>query len=168
MDKIFSIISIKAIWNYILMAVLAAVTPTQNFVLVVCIACMFNLFGGMRADGVTNIRCKNFSWRKFRYCLAELLVFLLIIEVVAILFHIMGDRGAQYYVCKTLAYCIAYFYVDNGLKNICKAYPKSKGMWIVYLFIHLDFKRVLKIDELIEKYDAHLKKQENGTYRYEE
>lgn len=160
MDNVLSVISTKAIWSVVGASALAAVTPTKNFVLVVCLASMFNLWGGMRADGVINIKCKNFSWRKFRYCLAELLMFLFVLEMISALFFFMNDKEAQFYVCKVLAYCITYFYVDNGMKNICKAYPHSRGMWYIYLFIHLDFKRVLKIDELIEKYDEHIKAQE--------
>lgn len=164
MENIFNIIGIKSIWAYLICAFTAALTPTANFVLVTCLACMFNLWCGMRADGVTNIRCKNFSWKKFRYALAELAIFLLVMELISLLVHLMGDASASIYMCKIIAYCISYCYIDNGLKNICKAYPTSKGLWMVYLIVHLDFKRILKIEELINRYEEHLKLQNDRTY----
>ena len=42
-------------------AILAFATPTEGFVLALVIAFGFNIFCGMRADGVSVVRCKNFS-----------------------------------------------------------------------------------------------------------
>ncbi|WP_236707617.1 hypothetical protein [Bacteroides cellulosilyticus] len=42
----------------------------------------FNIWCGMRADGVSIVRCQNFKWSKFKNALAELLLYLVIIEVV--------------------------------------------------------------------------------------
>lgn len=148
-------------WAFIACAILAAVTPTYSFVLGVTTACFFNIWCGMRADGVINIRCRNWSWTKFGHALLELVLFLAIIEMVSFVTITMGDHKAAYYACKTAAYCVIYVYIDNGLKNLCKAYPDYKALWIIYLFVHLDFARILKIDDLMKKYDAHLKRQQD-------
>ena len=164
MDKTLTIIGIPKLWSFLLCTLLAAVTPTVQFVVAVIIAAFFNVWCGMRSDGVINIRCTSFSWRKFKNALLELLVFLCVIEVIAMICHSMGDPTVRQYACKTAAYLIIYCYLDNGLKNLCKAYPKSRAMWYLYLFVHLDFRRFIKIDSLLSEYDEHVKnlKKDNG------
>lgn len=165
MDKTLSIIGLPTLWNTLLCTLLAAVTPTAQFVTAVLIAAFFNVWCGMRADGVVNIRCKNFSWSKFLYAVMELLAILFVIETIAIVCHSMGDKEVSIYACKVAAYMIIYCYIDNGLKNLCKAYPRTRGLWYIYLFVHLDFKRLVKIDSLIERYDEHLKElAKNGNH----
>jgi len=161
MDKTLSIIGLPKLWNFLLCTTLAAVTPTVPFVTAVVVAAFFNVWCGMRADGVVNIRCKNFSWRKFVYALMELIAFLFVIETIAMVCHSMGDIEVKQYACKTAAYLIIYCYLDNGMKNLCKAYPKTRGLWYIYLFVHLDFKRLLRINDLMAIYDEHSKNQEN-------
>lgn len=160
MIDIFSMQGIQRLWGYLGCTLLAAITPTGNFVVAVIIACFINLWCGMRADGVTNIRCTNFSWKKFKYALAEMMCFFLVLETMAVVCYLMGDKEMGFYACKVAAYCIVYCYVDNSLKNLCKAYPRSRGLWYVYLFVHLDFKRIIKIDELMERYDSHIQRME--------
>lgn len=166
MNEVFSLQGIKSLWTYIACTLLAAVTPTQQFVGAVILMCFFNIWCGMRADGVTNFSaCKNFSWRKVSKAFVELIMFLVIIELIAIVTAQMGDSTEGLYACKAAGYCIVYCYFDNGLKNLCKAYPTSKGLWYIYLFVHLDFRRLLHIDSLMEKYDEHLQKQQDGSYK---
>ena len=160
-----SLVGVKNLWAYISCAVVAAVTPTTQFVSAIVLMCFFNIVCGMRADGVINIRCSNFSWRKVTRALAELGIFLLVIEIIAIVTAQMGDAQEGLYACKAAGYCIVYCYFDNGLKNLCKAYPTSKGLWYLYLFVHMDFRRILKVDALMDKYDEHRHKQEDGTYK---
>lgn len=158
MDKTLSIIGLPKLWNFLACTLLAAVTPTVQFVTAVVVTAFFNVWCGMRADGVVNIRCRNFSWRKFTYALMELLAILFVIEVIAIVCHTMGDTEVSMYACKTTAYLIVYCYMDNGLKNLCKAYPKTRGLWYLYLFVHLDFRRLVRIEELMTRYDEHTKR----------
>lgn len=42
------------------------VTPTKGFVYALVVMFAFNIWAGMRADGVAIVRCKNFSFRKFK------------------------------------------------------------------------------------------------------
>lgn len=45
------------------------VTPTKGFVYALVVMFAFNIWAGMRADGVAIVRCKNFSFRKFKNAL---------------------------------------------------------------------------------------------------
>lgn len=158
MTDMFPVLATQKLMAPILCAIVAAVDPTMGFVVAIILAGFFNIWCGMRSDGVTIINCKSFSWRKFVRALAEMFMFLAIIEVVALICHSMGDHDVKVYACKTVGYCIVYCYVDNGLKNLCKAYPRSRGLWLIYLFVHLDFRRLIKIDSLMNMYDYHTNK----------
>ena len=150
------IISMPQMWSVVLSAIVAAVDPTKGFIVAILIAGFFNIWCGMRSDGVTIINCKKFRWSKFKNALAELFMLLCVVEMIAIICHSMGDEEIKVYACKVVGWFIVYCYLVNGLKNLCKAYPKSKALWLIYLFIHLDFRRFIHIDEIMEKYENHL------------
>ena len=152
----FPILTVQKLWPVVISVVAAALDPTMGFVVAIILAGFFNIWCGMRSDGVTIINCRSFSWRKFIRALAEMLMFLIIVELLALICHSMGDHNVKVYACKTIGYCIVYCYIDNGLKNLCKAYPRSRGLWLIYLFVHFDFRRMVKIDELMAKYDNHV------------
>ena len=140
----------------------ACVAPTRGFVIALTLAWAFNVWCGMRADGVVNFRCKNWSWKKFSYALIELVAFLAVIELVAIVTYSCGDAEAGIYACKTINYIFVWCCFENGLKNLCKAHPYTRALWIVYLFVRLEFTKVLKIDSIIDMYEDHVKKQEES------
>ena len=62
--------------------VLGYLTPTKGFVYALVVMFAFNIWAGMRADGVAIVRCKNFSFRKFKNALCELLLYLFIVEAI--------------------------------------------------------------------------------------
>ena len=62
-------------------ALLAIVTPTRGFILALVLMCGWNIWCGMRADGVVIRTCKNFDKKKFRGALRELLLYLAIILI---------------------------------------------------------------------------------------
>ena len=49
--------------------------PTKGFVLALVLTFAFNCWAGMRADGVSIARCKNFSFSKFKNALVEILLY---------------------------------------------------------------------------------------------
>ena len=55
--------------------VFAALMPTQKFILALIIMASFNIWAGMRADGVVIFRCKKFSIKKLRGALVELILY---------------------------------------------------------------------------------------------
>lgn len=52
-----------------LSAFLGYLTPTKGFVYALVVMFAFNIWTGMGADGVAIVRCKNFSFRKFKNAL---------------------------------------------------------------------------------------------------
>ena len=118
-------------------------TPTKGFALALVIMFAFNIWAGMRADGVVIARCKNFSFRKFKNALAELFLYLVIIETVFSIMVSCGDKEAAIIVIKSLTYVFMYVYLQNAFRNLIKAYPKKITLRIIYHVIRLEFTRAL-------------------------
>lgn len=135
--------------------VFAALMPTQKFILALIIMASFNIWAGMRADGVVIFRCKKFSIKKLRGALVELILYIVILWVIHGTVWLCGDNTAAVYATKVLTYVIMYVYLQNAFKNLVIAYPKNKGLWIIYLVVRLELKRLLPshISELIDRYD---------------
>lgn len=122
---------------------MAYVLPTKGFVLALVVMFAFNIWAGMRADGVSIIRCKNFKFSKFKNALAELLLYLLIIETINIIMISVGDGEAALIVIKSLTYIFLYVYLQNAFKNLIIAYPKNVALRLVYHVVRLEFTRLL-------------------------
>ena len=82
MDKIFNWEQWRMIAVSAISPVLAFLTPTKGFVFALVLMFAFNVWAGMRADGVSVVRCRNFSFKKFKNALAELLLYLVISETI--------------------------------------------------------------------------------------
>lgn len=129
-------------------------TPTKGFVYALVVMFAFNIWAGMRADGVAIVRCKNFSFRKFKNALCELLLYLFIVEAIFIIMKNCGDEQAAIVVVKSLTYVFMYVYLQNSFRNLIKAYPTKVALRIIYHVIRLEFTRVLPgyWQPIIEKY----------------
>ena len=150
MGKIFNweqwrIIAVSAV-----SPVLAFLTPTKGFVFALVIMFAFNVWAGMRADGVSVVRCRNFSFRKFKNALAELLLYLIISETI---YSIMLNCGDALIVMKSLTYVFMYVYVQNAFRNLIHAYPTNKALRIIYHVIRFEFKRALpeNVQRIVER-----------------
>lgn len=143
---------------------LAIVAPTGAFVGALTLASMFNVWAGMRADGVSVIRCKRFSWDKFLRALCEFMVILVLIELIRGIMYLCGDVGVSLYPVKILTYAACVIYLQNALKNLVKAYPKNKMLWVVYLFIRFEWRKALpaNVDAMLERYEQHVENNEKG------
>lgn len=117
----------------------------------------------MRADGVSISRCRNFSFSKFKNALAELLLYLALLELVFIVTERAGDIKEGIFVIKSLAYVFMYVYIQNALRNLITAYPRTMALRIVYHVIRLEFARALPshLGPIIERIDEEYKRQEN-------
>lgn len=124
-------------------SILAYLTPTKGFVYALVVMFAFNIWAGMRADGVAIVRCKNFSFRKFKNALCELLLYLFIVEAIFFIMENCGDDQAAIVVVKSLTYVFMYVYLQNAFRNLIIAYPRSMGLRIVYHVIRLEFTRAL-------------------------
>lgn len=114
----------------------------------------FNIWAGMRADGVAIKNCKRFSFRKFKNALAELLLYVIIIHVIYSVMLQCGDNEAAKIVIKSLTYVFIYVYLQNAFRNLIKAYPTKVALRIIYHGIRLEFTRVLPgyWQPIIERY----------------
>lgn len=123
--------------------VLGYLTPTKGFVYALVVMFSFNIWAGMRADGVAIVRCKNFSFPKFKNALCELFLYLFIVEAIFVIMKNCGDGQAAIIVVKTLTYVFMYVYLQNAFRNLIVAYPKELALRIIYHIIRLEFTRAL-------------------------
>ena len=116
----------------------------------------FNIWAGMRADGVAIKNYKRFSFRKFKNALAELLLYVAIIHVIYSVMLQCGDNEAAMIVIKSLTYVFMYVYLQNAFRNLIVAYPKKIALRIIYHVIRLEFTRALPSywQPIIERFQA--------------
>ena len=118
----------------------------------------------MRADGVSIIRCRNFSFSKFKNALCEFLIYLVIIWIIAVTMSAMGDAAEALVVIKTMTYVFSYVYVQNAFKNLIHAYPKNVAFRVIYHLIRFEFKRAMPthVKSVIERIENEVEKTEGG------
>lgn len=154
-------------WRLITISVISPlfgyITPTKGFIYALGVMFAFNIWAGMRADGVAIVRCKNFSFRKFKNALCELLLYLIIVEVIFTIMKSCGDEQAAIIVVKSLTYVFAYVYVQNAFRNLIIAYPHKLALRIIYHAIRFEFTRMLPSywQSMIERYQKEIDKEED-------
>ena len=163
--ELFNVDQIRIIFVSMFSSLLAYLTPTKGFLIALVVMFGFNIWCGMRADGVSIIRCKNFKWDKFKNALVELLLYLIIIEVVFSFMSLIGDGENSLLVIKTITYVFSYVYLQNAFKNLIIAYPRNKGFRLIYHVIRFEFKRATPthVQGIIDRIENELDKEE----RYE-
>lgn len=134
---------IRLITTTIISPIIGLCAPTIGFIYALVIMFAFNIWAGMRADGVSIITCKNFKLSKFRKALVELVLYLFIIELIHAIMVSCGDDSAALTVVKSITYVFLYVYAQNAFKNLIVAYPKNVALRIIYHGIRLEFTRVL-------------------------
>ena len=149
-------------------AIVGFFMPTKGFMLALVIMCGFNVWCGMRADGVSIINCKKFSLSKLAKALGELLLYVLIAEVIFSFMHLVGDSEQGLVVVKTMVYAFAYVYLQNGFKNLVQAYPKDKALRMIYHIIRFEFRKAMPshisevINKIEEEVDNEMKKENDN------
>ena len=123
-------------WRFITVSsispILGYLTPTRGFVIALILMFAFNIWAGMRADGVAIVRCKNFSFKKFKNALCELLLYLFIVELIFTVMNSCGDKSAAIVAVKSLTYVFMYVYLQNAFRNLIVAYPKKLAIRVIY------------------------------------
>lgn len=162
MEKIFNWEQWRIIVVSTFSPILGFLTPTFGFVYALIIMFALNIWAGMRADGVVIVRCKNFSFRKFKNALFELLLYLIIVETIFVIMKNCGDEKAAVIVVKSLTYVFAYVYLQNAFRNLIIAYPRNLALRIVYHVIRLEFSRALPshLQPIIRRVEKELEKNE--------
>lgn len=146
---------LRLIGATVLSSITAFFTPTKGFFAMLIIMFAFNVICGMRADGITIIRCKNFNMRKFGQALIELFLYLVIIQVLYTVMYHAGDALEAVILIKTVSYVFCYVYLQNSFKNLINAYPENKGFRIIYHLIRFEFLKAMPttVSEAINKYN---------------
>lgn len=152
--------------------ILGYFTPTKGFVFSLVMMFSFNIWAGMRADGVSIVRCKKFSFRKFKNALCELILYLFIVDIIFVIMKNCGDDQAAIVVVKSLTYVFMYVYLQNAFRNLIIAYPRELALRIIYHVIRLEFTKALPsylqpiIDRLEKEFgddpDKNNKKKKDG------
>ena len=139
--------------------------PTKGFVLALVLMFAFNCWAGMRTDGVSIARCKNFSFSKFKNALVEILLYLVIIEMVFAIMTSCGDSKAALVTAKSVTYVFIYVYLQNSFKNLVKAYPKKMALRVIYHLLRFEFTRALPsyLKPIIERVEGEIEKAEQQT-----
>lgn len=164
-EKIITMEQLRIIVVGAVSSLLAIITPTKGFMIALIIMCGFNIWCGMRADGVVIHTCKNFNKKKFRGALWELLLYVAIILLIRSVMWLCGDGSESMYAVKTLVYIFMYVYIQHAFRNLTIAYPHNMALWMIYLFIRLEFVKMLpsNLKPILEQYDKHVKAQENES-----
>lgn len=153
MERFFSLEQLRILFVSVCSPILAFYTPTKGFIYALVIMFAFNIWCGMRADGVSITRCKNFSFSKFKNALVELLLYVLINQTIYSVMVMANDASEAVIVVKTLTYVFMYVYLQNSFKNLIIAYPTNKAYRIIYHIIRLEFKRAMPshVQEVINR-----------------
>jgi len=162
MDRLFTLDQIRLISVSTLSPVLAYLTPTGNFLAALIIMFSFNIWCGMRADGVSIVRCVNFKWSKFKNALFELLLYLFIIEMMYTIMNLIGEEGNSILLIKSFTVVFLYVYLQNAFKNLVIAYPKKKAFRIIYHLIRFEFRRAMPshVQGVIDRIENEIDKEE--------
>lgn len=158
MNRIINLEQTRFIIFSILSPIFGCLTPTKGFVYALVVMFAFNIWAGMRADGVAIMRYKNFSFRKFKNALCELLLYLFIVEAIFFIMENCGDGQAAIVVVKSLTYVFMYVYLQNAFRNLIVAYPRNLALRIIYHVIRLEFTRALPshLQPIIERMEKEL------------
>lgn len=143
MDKFVTWEQSRMLLVSVMSPVLGYFTPTKGFVLALIVMFAFNIWAGMRADGVAIVCCRNFSFKKFGQALAELLLYLLIVMVIFTIMKSCGDEAAGIVIVKSLTYVFMYAYLQNAFRNLIAAYPRIVSLRVIYHLIRLEFTRAV-------------------------
>ena len=134
-------------WRLIAVAMITPIlgyyAPLSTFMEALGVMWTFSVIAGMRADGVTIIRCKNFQLKKFRRALWELFLYLAIMILIYTFVERLNERDLGVKLNKYLTIVFGYVYLQHGFKNLIIAYPKKVALRIVYHAIRLEFARML-------------------------
>ena len=135
MNKMIEFEQVRLVIISAISSLLAILTPTGGFVVALVIGFGFNIFCGMRADGVSIVRCKNFSWTKAQRAILELALYFTIIYAIYSIVYACGDKKEAVFAAKILTYIFDYAYICNGFKNLIITYPKNVIFRVIYHLI---------------------------------
>lgn len=131
------------------------ITPNIGYIWALILMFSFNIWAGMRADGISITRCRNFNFGKFKNALVELFLYLCIVLTVFTVMKHCGDEKEGMIVAKSLTYVFLYVYLQNAFRNLVIAYPRIAALRMIYHIIRFEIVRALPshIQPIIERYE---------------
>lgn len=160
---LFSMEQLRLVCTIITSSLIAAVAPAGVFLLALSIAFGFNVWCGMRADGVIIHNCDNFKMSKFVNAIKEVILYASIILTFTLITYYMGRQEYGIYAVEVITWVFIMTYVQNSFKNLVKAYPESAPLRTIYLIIRLEFSRATpeNVAKGIEDYILHQERLKN-------
>lgn len=164
MTEIFTPDQLRIIGASLLSYLLAYVTPAGGFIFALVLFALFNLWCGMRADGISVQSCRNFKWSKFRAAVGEMFLSVALVLLLSIGMGAMGDATESVVVVKTMTYVFCYVYVQNSIKNLIIAYPRNVSLRIIYHLIRFEFKRAVpsQVKSVVERIENEIEKNQQS------
>lgn len=161
MDRIFNMEQMRMVVVTCVSGALGFLTPTAGFLTALIIMFGFNVWAGMRADGISIVNCRRFKFSKFRASLLELFLYLIIMESVYTVMVACGDKPAAIVAIKSLTYVFLYVYLQNSFRNLVVAYPNKMALRMIYHIIRLEFTRALPsyLQEIIKRVEIEKEKE---------
>lgn len=158
-ESLFTADQLRILIVSVFSTLLSFYAPTSGLLISLCAMFAFNIFCGMRADGVSIKKCKNFSIKKFIQALRELILYLVIIEVIYTVMTQAGDVDAALIAVKSITYVFMYVYIQNAFKNLVTAYPKNLALRLVYHLVRFEFARAMPshLQPIIDRLNKELK-----------
>lgn len=163
--QVLNLEQIRMMVTTILSGVIAYFAPTHGFMVALALFFAFNIWCGMRADGVSIKAWRNFSMSKFKNAMAELLIYILLLTVIFTSMERMEDNDEAIVVVKIITYVCMYVYAQNSLKNLIIAYPKNKTYRILYHLLRLEFKKAMpgNVATAIDSAEKEMEENDNET-----
>lgn len=163
--SIFNMEQLRMMVTTVFSGIIAYFAPTYGFIVALVLFFAFNIWCGMKADGVSIKTWKNFSMNKFKNALAELLIYMLLLAVLFTSMERMEDNEEAVVVVKIITYVCMYVYAQNSLKNLIIAYPKNKTYRILYHLLRLELKKAMpeNVTHAVERAEKEMEKNEDET-----
>ncbi len=164
MNDVFTPDQLRVIGASLCSWLLAYVTPAGGFIFALVLFALFNIWCGMRADGVSVESCRNFRWGKFRAAIAEMFLAVALVLLLSVGMGAMGDVTEALVVVKAMTYVFCYVYMQNSIKNLIIAYPRNVSLRIIYHLIRFEFKRAMpsQVKGVVERIEAEIEKSQKS------
>lgn len=129
---------------YAALAVRLDIGSTSDFLAAVLIGFAFNVLAGLRADSVSFVhrRLCNFNGHKFKDSLIELFLVVVITYLLQLIGVLVEYSEGALIITKWLFRIAVIFYIINGLRNLNKAYPKSRFVEALYIIVTAQFLKI--------------------------
>ena len=170
MGKVFYMRDFEAYMVGMFSIIVAYFDTTFMFIIALLIGFSFNILAGFRADEVKfeMRRLANFEGNKLKDSLMELGLITGTTYVLKLIMDLMSYDAKSVYVVQILIALANYYYFRNALRNLSKAYPKSKWIKTLYILVSFQFKELMpdSVNRAVEQVEKETENAESTTKNY--